>query len=123
MHSDFTPPLQWFVEPTGKNQYTKPVVLLTTRKTGSAGETFTLAMREISGVIHMGDTTYGAFSDNPRRELANGWIYSISVGDFRAADGKSYEGTGIAPQRVIKNSREDIEVGKDKILEAALNYF
>lgn len=122
-HTDFTSPIQWFVAPTGKSQYTKPVVLLTTRITGSAGESFTLAMRENAQVIHMGDTTYGAFSDNPRRELPNGWIYTISVGDFRGADGKSYESIGIAPQVFIENSKEDIASGKDKVLEKALDKF
>jgi C-terminal processing protease CtpA/Prc len=122
-HTDFTSPLVWHVEPAGKSQYTRPVILLTTRITGSAGESFTLAMRENANVQHWGDTTYGAFSDNPRRELPNGWIYTISVGDFRAADGKSYEGIGIAPERVVTNSKEDIESGKDKVLETAMASF
>jgi C-terminal processing protease CtpA/Prc len=123
LHTDFTPPLQWFVSPAGKNLYTKPVILLTTRITGSAGETFTLAMRENENVRHWGDTTNGVFSDNPRRELPNGWIYTISVGDFRAANGESYEGIGIAPQKVIKNSKKSLELGKDTVLEEALTAF
>jgi C-terminal processing protease CtpA/Prc len=122
-HTDFTAPMQWFVAPTGKSQYTKPVRLLTTRITGSAGESFTLAMRENANVQHWGDTTYGAFSDNPRRELPNGWIYTVSVGDFRAADGTSYEGIGIAPQKVFKNSKDDVLAGLDKLLEEAQHSF
>jgi hypothetical protein len=122
-HTDFTTPMQWFVAPTGKSQYTKPVRLLTTRITGSAGESFTLAMRENANVQHWGDTTYGAFSDNPRRELPNGWIYTVSVGDFRAADGKSYEGIGIAPQKVFKNSKDDVLAGTDHLLIEAKNSF
>lgn len=122
-HTDFTSPLEWFVEPAGKSQYTKPIILLTTRITASAGESFTLAMRENSNVIHWGDTTSGLFSDNPRRELPNGWIYTISVGDFRAANGASYEGIGIAPQKLIKNRKGDILAGKDQVLEEALKGF
>ncbi len=119
-HSDFTAPSEWYVEPTGKSQYTQPIVLLTNRLTQSAGETFTLAMNQQAHIMQMGDTTYGIFSDNPKRELPNGWIYSISTGDFRAADGKSYEGIGVAPKVRVVNTHEDIASGRDKVLEAAL---
>lgn len=97
-HTDFTAPTEWYVEPTGKSQYTKPVVLLTNRITASAGETFTLAMNRLSTVTQLGDKTFGVFSDNPKRELPNGWIYSVTPGDFRAADGKNYEGIGMRPR-------------------------
>ena len=119
-HTDFTAPTEWYVAPTGRLQYTKPVYLLTNRLTQSAGETFTLAMNQIATVTQLGDTTFGIFSDNPKRELPNGWIYSVSPGDFRAADGKSYEGIGIAPKIRVVNTKEDIAAGKDIVLEAAL---
>jgi carboxyl-terminal processing protease len=122
-HTDFAAPIEWYVEPSGKNRYVKPVVLLTNRITQSAGETFTLAMNQNSNVTQMGDKTYGVFSDNPKRELPNGWIYSVTPGDFRAADGKNYEGIGIAPKITIVNTKEDIVAGKDKVLEAALGRF
>lgn len=122
-HSDFTAPIEWYVEPSDKNRYTKPVVLLTNRITQSAGETFTLAMNQNSNVTQLGDKTFGVFSDNPKRELPNGWIYSVTPGDFRAADGKNYEGIGIAPKINMVNTKEDIAAGKDKMLEAALGRF
>ncbi|MDO1446360.1 S41 family peptidase [Rhodocytophaga aerolata] len=122
-HTDFTAPIEWYINPSEKYSYTHPVILLTSRTTGSAGETFTLAMRKIAQVQHLGDTTNGIFSENPRRELPNGWIYTISVGDFRAADGKSYEGIGIAPQKVVRNTKEATDSGKDLVIETALNSF
>ena len=76
-------------------QYTKPVELLTTRWTASAGETFTWAIT--AHITQIGDTTSGGFSDVIARELPNGWLYFVSVGDFRNAEGKSEEGTGIVP--------------------------
>lgn len=95
--------------------------MLTSRTTGSAGETFTLAMRENENVRHWGDTTQGIFSENPRRELPNGWIYTISVGDYRNAEGISLEGIGIAPQVIAVNSKEDILAGQDSVIEKVLN--
>lgn len=119
-HNDFTPPFEWYVEASGKSQYTKPIVLLTSRWTGSAGETFTLAMNQLSNVTQLGDYTGGAFSDNISRELPNGWFYFISIGDYRAADGASYEGIGIKPDVELVNSKEDILSGTDKELEKAM---
>ncbi|WP_162390601.1 S41 family peptidase [Spirosoma endbachense] len=119
-HSDFTMPVDWFVEPAGTFRYVKPVILLTNRITQSAGETFTLAMRQNANVTHMGDTTFGVFSDNPKRELPNGWIYALSSGDFRAADGKSYEGIGIEPKQRIVNTKDDLAAGRDVVLAKAI---
>lgn len=119
-HTDFTATTEWYVSPTGSTQFTKPVLLLTTRFTQSGGETFTLAMKELSNVTLVGDTTSGAFSDNIYRDLYNGWIFSISVGDYRAADGRSYEGTGIAPDVQIVNTRENVLAGQDRVLERAI---
>jgi C-terminal processing protease CtpA/Prc len=118
-HGDFTAPLAWYVAPKGNNRYTGPVVLLTNRTTQSAGETFTLAMRQISNVTQVGDSTFGIFSDNPQRELPNGWVFTVSTGDFRAADGKNYEGIGLAPQVLVQNREEEVAAGQDKALEKA----
>lgn len=38
-HTDFTPTAEWYVEPKGVKPYTKPVTVLTSRFTQSAGET------------------------------------------------------------------------------------
>lgn len=122
-HTDFSAPLAWYVAPTGTIRYTKSVVLLTNRLTQSAGETFALAMNQNATVTQLGDTTFGIFSDNPKRELPNGWIYSVPSGDFRAADSKSYEGIGVAPQIRAVNTKDDIAAGRDNVLETALKRF
>lgn len=118
-HHDFTDTVEWFIEPVGVS-YTKPVMLLTSRFTQSAGETFTLAMKQLDQVTVLGDTTAGSFSDNPNFELPNGWIFSVSVGDYRGPDGKSYEGFGCAPDIWIRNSKEDLLASKDRTLEKAM---
>ncbi|MBZ5855964.1 S41 family peptidase [Flavihumibacter profundi] len=119
----FTSPESWFVKPSGNSSYVKPVVLLTTRWTSSAGETFTWAMNTQSQVTQMGDTTAGGFTDVISRELPNGWLYFVGVGDYRNALGNSEEGIGVSPKKYIINTREDIEEGNDKVLEAAMASF
>lgn len=37
-------------------------------------------------------------------------------------DGKSYEGIGLIPDMLIKNTMEEMEQGIDKTLEAAIDY-
>ena len=118
--NDFTQAIPWHVEPTGGTRYTKPIVLLTSRWTQSAGETFTLAMQELTNVTQLGDFTSGAFSDNIARELPNGWFCFMSIGDYLAADGESYEGIGVKPDLWLVNSKQDILSGKDRTLEKAL---
>lgn len=117
---DFTTPEEWYISPRGDNQLTIPIALLTHRLTISARETFALAMLSLPQVTAVGDTTSGAFSNLVNRELPNGWGYSMSIGDWRAADGTSYEGTGIPPQILVKNKREDVLNGKDETLETAI---
>lgn len=119
-HTDFTEPEYWYVEPNGKTQFTKPIILLTSRFSQSTAETFALAMDELDHVTLLGDTTAGGYSDNPTTELYNGWMFSFSVGDFRAADGKSYEGIGTAPDVWMVNTKENLLNGKDLVLEKAM---
>lgn len=119
-HNDFSGPEYWYVDKQGSYQYTKPVKILTTRWTASAGETFTWAMNTQTQVKQMGDTTAGGFTDVISRELPNGWLYFAGVGDYRNAKGESGEGKGVAPLVYIINTKENINAGKDKVLEAAI---
>lgn len=119
-HDDFTPVESWYVEPTGSRQYTGPVVLLTSFLTQSAGETFTLAMRTQPHVTQLGEPTNGALSDNMMRELPNGWLFTISVGDYRDAAGVSHEGKGVPPDVEVDNTPEEVLAGVDRALEQAL---
>lgn len=119
---DFTTPDHWYIRPKG-NPLNQPLILLTNRSTVSAGETLALAMLSLPQLTIMGDTTTGAFSNAVNRELPNGWLYSMSIGDWRAADGTSYEGQGIPPTVVVQNQAAELRLGQDKTLEAALESF
>jgi len=120
-HTDFTPFYEYTIEPAGKSQYTKGVAVLTHRFTISAAETFAMAMSMYDYVTIVGDTTSGAFSDMTSRELPNGWVYSISIGDWRSSDGTSYEGIGLPPDLVVQNDSTDIANGRDEALEKAIS--
>lgn len=117
---DFTDWILWEVVPKS-GAYLKPVVVLTDRGTGSAGETFILAMRQNNQVKFIGDFTYGAFSDNPKWELPNGWIVAMSTGDFRDQNGISYEGIGLEPDLLVVNTTDEVSAGNDRAITRALS--
>ncbi|PSR52768.1 peptidase S41 [Adhaeribacter arboris] len=119
-YTDFTAPVKWYVQPQGKNQYTNSLVVLTNRWTASSGEVLLWALKASKPLVQVGDTTLGAYSDQARRELPNGWYYTISINDIRAIDGKSYEGMGIAPDILVENTKAEVLAGKDAALEKAL---
>lgn len=117
---DFEPAREWYVSPNAEGTYSKPIVLLTNRFSISAGETFSLAMKTFPNVIQVGDTTTGAFSDVITRELPNGWIYGLSVGDYRDGNNMSLEGIGLAPDIRIVNTEAELQAGQDRMLERAI---
>ncbi|WP_423148379.1 S41 family peptidase [Rubrolithibacter danxiaensis] len=122
-HTDFNQKVNEVTQKTGAVQYVKPVVLLTDRATMSGGEYLTLHLKSFKHVTHIGDTTAGDFSaTSMRRFLPNGWVYRFSIQLFLLPDGISLDGKGIAPDIYIKNRKDDIAEGNDRVLERAIQY-
>lgn len=117
---DFTDPIDWAIEPDADCRYDRPVVLLTNTFTVSAGDVFAMGMSQLPRVTHMGEHTTGAFSDTIPRELANGWVYSFSVGDWRDQNDVSHEGVGIVPSIYVINNVKALSEGRDLAIERAL---
>ena len=121
-HDDYTPWYDWNIHPKGK-YFDKPIVLLTDRYTISAGERMTMAFKSLPNVLHLGDTTNGAFSTKILKELPNGWVYSVATQHTEFLDGKSYEGIGMIPDEVIRNTKEEVDAKVDHQLEVAIQRF
>lgn len=121
-HSDFAPPKYWYAEPNGSRQFTKPITLLTHRFSISAADNFALAMRVLPHVTIIGDFTSGCFADASSRQLPNGWGFSVSINLFKDQNDFCWEGIGVPPDLMIRNSKEDIESGTDKVLEFAITF-
>lgn len=119
-HNDFTEKYWYSVKPEGKSQYTKPVAVLTHRFTISAAETFAMTLGALQNVTLVGDSTSGAFSDYTRREMPNGWGYTIAVGEWRDSENRSFEGIGLPPDIVVLNDSTDIANGIDEALGKAI---
>ena len=121
-HDDFGPAKTWYVEPKGPRQFTGPIILLTNIFTMSAAENFTFAMTALPHVTQMGSTTAGACANTLRRELLNGWFYTVPIGFFTDPQGHSVEGIGFVPDEVnyVINTPDDLDAGIDTVLETAM---
>lgn len=100
--------------------YEGPVVLLTSRGTFSAAETFVLAMRERDNVTVMGERTSGHLSDIDEAALPNGWTLTFSGERYRAADGELYEGVGVPVDVPVTLDVTAIDYGLDPMFVAAV---
>jgi carboxyl-terminal processing protease len=95
-------PQPFHVEPSKRPRYLGPVYLLTSDVTVSAAEIFTLYMRALPNVVHVGGATRGAFSDMIEKPLPNGWTLTLSAEVYRDPQGNSYEARGLPPQRKLE---------------------
>ena len=96
-HGADVEPQAFHVEPATGSRYTGPVFLLTSDVTVSAGEVFTLAMRALPNVTHVGTRTRGALSDALVKPLPNGWTLSLSNEVYADAKRAYFETRGIPP--------------------------
>jgi carboxyl-terminal processing protease len=95
-----------YVVPSERLRYAGPVYVLTSNVSVSSAETFTMAMRALPNVVHVGQRTRGAFSELSRL-LPNGWYVVLSNEVFVDADGKAWEGVGIPPRLPMQVFPED----------------
>ena len=95
-----------YIAPSERPRYAGPAYVLTSNVSVSSAETFTMAMRALPHVTHVGQRTRGAFSELSRM-LPNGWYVVLSNEIFLDADGKPWEGIGIPPQIPMQVFPED----------------
>lgn len=119
-YSDLSDYIPLVLDPDGKIKYTKNIVLLTSKRTFSSAEDFTLMLRSLPNVLHIGETTFGGVGTNPQyKTLPNGWQYRISI-DMNCDNNKKPIKNGIVPQIQIQTSKEDLNKDIDIVLEEAI---
>jgi hypothetical protein len=117
------------IQPRGPFTYTNPVVVLINGSTFSAGELITEVLKQIPGVMAVGDTTGGGggISANnspetlPEFELPSGIKISIPSGYIERYDGLPWEWLGVPPDIRVEQTAEDIKKGRDRQLEYAID--
>jgi len=93
----FTEPQSLTLTPSSGTRFLKPVLLLTSAFTVSAGEAFALAMSALPTVTVLGEPTQGILSDNLFHRLPCGWEVSLSNELYESLDGRCFEAVGVPP--------------------------
>ena len=72
------------------------------------------------GVVRIGESTQGVFSDILSRTLPNGWTFGLPNETFRSPEGKTFDGPGISPDIAVPVFADrDLATGRDPGLERA----
>lgn len=123
-HNDFGDPMAKIIYPRNDTlKYVKKNVVLTNRYSASGAEAFTLILSYLPYSTQIGDTTRGAFGEVSHEILMpNGWILFYPCTLTTLADGSSPEGVGLVPDIVINNTVDDVNAGRDKVVEQAIDY-
>ncbi len=112
------------IGPKGNFQFTEDIVLLTSPVTVSAGELFTLCLKDQPYVTIVGENTAGAFSTILDHVLPNGAEVGLSNEIYSDAQGTVFEIVGIGPNdpenQVPFFATSDFEEGIDNGIDRAL---
>ncbi len=119
-HYDKTDPIFVYADPMSDFHFDIPIVVLINRACYSATSYFAAMIKELDHVTLMGQITGGG-GGNLGYQLSNGWLVAVSVSDFVDKQGISIE-PGVTPDVSIENSLEDLENGRDKMLEMAISF-
>lgn len=120
----FTAPQPIMLLPSNRRRFGKPVVVLVSALTVSAGEVFALTMRSLPNVTVLGERTQGILSDNLFHQLPNGWEVSLSNEVYSSNDGECFEFVGVPPeqplpplteQRLLDDMRDGLRIAVSEV--------
>ena len=89
-----------------------PMAVLVSHETASSAELMTAALRELVHATVVGATTQGKWTVQTLEDLPNGYAIKYTVGAFASPSGKSYEGTGMAPDVEVDWTDEAIQAAE-----------
>lgn len=117
-HSDFSEPKPVYIEPSDGIRWQKKVVVLTNRRSYSATNDFVNSMNQFPNVTIVGDKTGGGSGLPFSSEMPNGWSIRFSASPMFDPEMNQLE-FGIDPDVKVDMKSEDVQQGKDTIIETA----
>lgn len=118
-HNDFSEPYAMELDPSKRVRWLRPVVVLTNRHSYSATNDFVNKMKIQPHVTIMGDQTGGGSGLPFNSELPNGWRVRFSASPMLDVN-KEHTEYGIAPDVKVQLKQEDVNRGKDTLIEEAI---
>ncbi len=120
-HTDFTPWNDIYLHPASSNPVTKPIAVLSNRRSFSSTEWFLAEMDALPHATIVGDTSGGGSGNPLIRQLPNGWSFRLSNSQAQLPEGRDYQFTGIYPDVPVWINKADSALGIDTILETAID--
>ena len=99
-----------------------PVAILVDGMSGSASECFAGGMQSLGRARVFGQPSMGQALPALFDRLPNGDLLIHAYGDFVTSDGRRLEGRGVIPDESQPLRRDDLLAGRDRPLEAALDW-
>ena len=113
-------PLEAYVGGSGNQLYAKPIVILTSERTGSAAESFTAGMHENNRATVIGGQSCGCVNIvNNRIGVKGGGELQISELGYLSPKGRKLEGVGVIPDKLVALSLADLSSKRDAWVEEA----
>jgi hypothetical protein len=118
-HNDFSEPYPLYLQPSNGDLWLKPVIILTNRRCFSAANNVVSKMSVLSNVCTLGASTGGGSGFPFTSELPNGWHVRFSASPILDVNMQHTE-FGIEPDFPVNLTNEDLEKGKDTLIETAI---
>lgn len=126
-HDQFEPPVRVQLTPKAPAFLEKPMIVLMSNNTMSAGDLAAMILRDLPGVVVIGETSYGIFSEGIPRQIPvevpgefPGWTLTLSTQRLYSARGEFFEQRGVPPDVHVEPDADALAAGSDNMLEAAL---
>lgn len=104
----------------GSARFAAPVVVLVNEGSASSSEIFAHVLQHHERATIVGRKTAGAVIAAREYRLPDGGLLQVAISDYLNLDGRRLEGNGVIPDVVVDVSVEDLQRGRDTILDAAL---
>lgn len=117
-HSDFSNPYPVYIEPSNGIRWQKRVVVLTNRRSFSATNDFVNSMKQFPLITIVGDKTGGGSGLPFTSEIPCGWSIRFSASPMLDPQMNQIE-FGINPDVKVDMTSEDMQKGKDTMIEIA----
>jgi len=108
------------IKPSSGKRYSGPVVVLTSRYTGSAAEDFVAAVKESHRAKIVGETTSGGTGNGLFSILPGYGTLRVCVNVGYFANGEPWQGRGIDPDINVSRKIKDVYNGYDPVLAKGL---
>jgi C-terminal peptidase prc len=100
--------------------YTGKVVLLLNKNSASTSEVLAAGMQTHKTVQIVGENSAGMALPSVMVSLKDGSVFQYPIADFKTVDGKTIEGIGVKPEKIISHSQASLKLAKDAFIEAAI---